>query len=360
MAQILYTDAIKTELAQAVLTTVQTQIDVVSVAQMPTVTAGDWFYLTLYDNDLGDYEIVKVTDITGTVLTVERGVGNKPSLTFGIAETSVIKWIVGLDWEDLRTELQTYCATAEDLSNAIIGFLVQSQVQVLINESLEPYITIAGADLLISSFLTEAQISSLINQNLTGYTTTAEATSIAEQVFSDEVTARQLQTQSQVQTLIDAAIASVNFLSAVSITDGGETVGILSGSGTSGDPLQINWGASDPANLLDIPTNTAHTSSTDNPHNVTAAQVNCLALDNVTVFSPTADYHPATKKYVDDEVAGIANTPTIDTTDVGSDNGRIILGVDKDNAQIKYLRCWQKNKHKYFWSGSIYRDFSNK
>jgi hypothetical protein len=32
-----------------------------------------------------------------------------------------------------------------------------------------------------------------------------------------------------------------------------------------------------------------------------ALKSNVLALDNTTAFTPTADYHPATKKYVDDK-----------------------------------------------------------
>lgn len=37
-----------------------------------------------------------------------------------------------------------------------------------------------------------------------------------------------------------------------------------------------------------------------NPHSVSASDVNCLSKTNTTEFTPTADYHPATKKYVDD------------------------------------------------------------
>ncbi|MFZ2038530.1 MAG: LamG-like jellyroll fold domain-containing protein [Minisyncoccia bacterium] len=39
-----------------------------------------------------------------------------------------------------------------------------------------------------------------------------------------------------------------------------------------------------------------------------ASLSNILALNNVTSFTPSADYHPATKKYVDDLVAGISGT----------------------------------------------------
>lgn len=45
-----------------------------------------------------------------------------------------------------------------------------------------------------------------------------------------------------------------------------------------------------------------HIGSTGNPHGVNADNVNCLAKDNATEFIPSADYHPATKKCVDDTV----------------------------------------------------------
>lgn len=54
--------------------------------------------------------------------------------------------------------------------------------------------------------------------------------------------------------------------------------------------------------------NTAHrTTTSGNPHQVTADDVNCLAKDNTTEFTPDADYEPATKKYVDD-AAGSPDT----------------------------------------------------
>lgn len=37
--------------------------------------------------------------------------------------------------------------------------------------------------------------------------------------------------------------------------------------------------------------------------------VNVLTLANITPFTPTDDYNPSTKKYVDDAVAGLANNP---------------------------------------------------
>ena len=61
---------------------------------------------------------------------------------------------------------------------------------------------------------------------------------------------------------------------------------------------------------------------TGNPHAVDADDVNCLALDNTTVYTPTADYHPATKKLVDDAVisagAGDMTKAVYDTNNDGT------------------------------------------
>ena len=353
MAQIRYTDAISTLLAQPVVSVTATQIEVVDVSQMPVLSAGDWFYLSLYDNDTGDYEMVRVNQITGNILSVDRGIGAKAARLFGVNETSVVKWIIGLDWDDLRVELKDYAATPAELAASIVNFLDQTQIQALIDTSLIPYITITAVDAAIANFLTEVEIQALIDASLTGYTTTAEATTIAETVVDDEVTNRQLQNATQVDTSISNAIAAAGFLSAVSITDNGETVGKLAGDGTPGDPLTVDWGASNPDNVLQIPANTAHRSNTNNPHGVTALQARSLTIDNPTgdqvTFVPTDDFHPANKKYVDDTFAAVVSTPVIDLTDVGSDTGRVILGSDSVTPAIKLLRCWQEES--ITWTG---------
>lgn len=64
----------------------------------------------------------------------------------------------------------------------------------------------------------------------------------------------------------------------------------------------------DAANSVDptvIAANAAHRESTSgNPHAVTAVDVDCLPKDNAVVYIPTADYHPATKKYADENSPG--------------------------------------------------------
>jgi len=71
-----------------------------------------------------------------------------------------------------------------------------------------------------------------------------------------------------------------------------------------------------------ITANSAHAASTSNPHGVDADTVNALAKDNTDVYTPTLDYHPATKKTVDDAVisagAGDMTKVVYDTNDDGT------------------------------------------
>ena len=72
-----------------------------------------------------------------------------------------------------------------------------------------------------------------------------------------------------------------------------------------------------------------HLGSTSNPHSVDAADVNCLAKTNTTSFTPSADYHPATKKYVDDAIdTDIATKEDQDhTTGTTYEFARIVFGT---------------------------------
>lgn len=77
------------------------------------------------------------------------------------------------------------------------------------------------------------------------------------------------------------------------------------------------------ARATDLTGLTAHVIDTNNPHSVTAEQVNALAKDNTLTFIPTADYHPATKKYVDDNAGGSGTNDF--TTLVCDDNGDLVF-----------------------------------
>lgn len=90
---------VATTLAAAITTTGQTAISVASATGLPTLAAGDWTYLTLSDgaknNPETQWEVVKVTAISGTSLTVVRGQDN----------TSAHTWASG-DWIQARPCVQ--------------------------------------------------------------------------------------------------------------------------------------------------------------------------------------------------------------------------------------------------------------
>jgi hypothetical protein len=57
-------------------------------------------------------------------------------------------------------------------------------------------------------------------------------------------------------------------------------------------------------------------SNTQTALDLKADKTNVLEKDNTTSFTPTQNFHPATKKYVDDEVAGVAIAALNDIGDV--------------------------------------------
>lgn len=68
-----------------------------------------------------------------------------------------------------------------------------------------------------------------------------------------------------------------------------------------------------------------------------AEKSNVLELDNTTSFTPDADYEPSTKKYVDDEIAGVilGQIPDNSLTDVKLSNA--IDQIKREFARIKAL-----------------------
>ena len=62
----------------------------------------------------------------------------------------------------------------------------------------------------------------------------------------------------------------------------------------------VNLGNVDNTSDLDKPISTATQAALDDK----ADKSNVLELDNTTTFTPTSDYEPATKKYVDDNAGG--------------------------------------------------------
>ncbi len=55
-------------------------LDISSAVTFPSITNGDWFYLTIDDST--NLEIVRVTALAGSILTIERAQQNTTSQTF--------------------------------------------------------------------------------------------------------------------------------------------------------------------------------------------------------------------------------------------------------------------------------------
>jgi surface protein len=107
--------------------------------------------------------------------------------------------------------------------------------------------------------------------------------------------------------------------------------------GTQGGSSSVSSGALLKANnlsdLIDVPQarinlvleNVDNTTDANKPVSIAqqtaldlkADKTNVLELDNTTAFTPTADYHPATKKYVDDEAVQSNGTSTYYGTGAG-------------------------------------------
>jgi hypothetical protein len=118
-----------------------------------------------------------------------------------------------------------------------------------------------------------------------------------------------LRTKEAIQAL--QSVASVNNKTgAVTLTKG--DVGL--GSVTNDAQLKIASNLSDLNDVATARTNLGLTGSSNTTHYHDSRYI---SKTNTTVFTPTADYHPATKKYVDDNVGGdvyhIGATPPTDS-----------------------------------------------
>lgn len=69
-------------------------IELDDVSTLPVITGNQYFYLVLELIDLSVFEVVKVTDVTGTTLTVQRAQGGTTAEAFPVgsrAENRVTK-----------------------------------------------------------------------------------------------------------------------------------------------------------------------------------------------------------------------------------------------------------------------------
>lgn len=107
-----------------------------------------------------------------------------------------------------------------------------------------------------------------------------------------------------------------------------------------------------------------------------AAVDNVLALDNTTEFTPTADYHPATKKYADDhggmwqvvDVQDVTDVSSVDFTGLDSGNFYRLVVENWDYSHYSVDNCpylqiyaggWKTANESYTWrtyieDGTVY------
>lgn len=88
-----------------------TTISVLSVDSFPTLASGDFMYVNLTNLSLTSTEIVKVTAISGTTLTIERGQDGTTAAGFAAGDTVEARLTAGiLDY--LRTNSTSTAGTA--------------------------------------------------------------------------------------------------------------------------------------------------------------------------------------------------------------------------------------------------------
>lgn len=119
---------------------------------------------------------------------------------------------------------------------------------------------------------------------------------------------------------ISGIIDNANAINILEINNTGVNTGDQDISG-----IAVN---ADAINTLEI--NNTGVNTGDQDLSGLAEKVNVLELDNATVFTPTADYHPATKKYVDDST-GVASVTGGEGISVDQTTGAIV--VNNDNSE---------------------------
>lgn len=118
MAIFVFANNVNTTLASA-LSPTSTTIALASSANLPTITPGDYFPLTLNDKATGNiYEICYITAITGASLTVLRGQEGTTALSWVVGDYAYGAFTAGSVLTTNNTYIQNPMTSANDL---IIG-----------------------------------------------------------------------------------------------------------------------------------------------------------------------------------------------------------------------------------------------
>ena len=147
----------------------------------------------------------------------------------------------------------------------------------------------------------------------------------------------------------DGTIALVSQLSGIAVNAGKistNTTNITNllnnNSGTNtGDQdisgIAINASAIDTLELNNTGVNTG-----DQDLSALALKSNVIEKDNTTIYTPTSDYHPATKKYVDDR-EGVTSITAGGGISINQSTGDITISSDLQISDIIYGASWNGN-----------------
>jgi hypothetical protein len=100
-----FANFIKTTLAED-LSAGETDVDITSATGLPSISGDEYFYLTFIRASDNAQEVVKVTAVAGTTLTVTRGQDSTTGITFSSGDTVVLANNAAL-LDDLRNEIVT-------------------------------------------------------------------------------------------------------------------------------------------------------------------------------------------------------------------------------------------------------------
>lgn len=118
------------------------------------------------------------------------------------------------------------------------------------------------------------------------------------------------------------------------------------------DQSDVGLGNVDNTSDLNKPISTATQTALD----LKADANNVLELDNTTLFTPDADYEPATKKYVDDNAGGTLHASLTDTDTEGHPYSAIELDSSKQIGSPTTVTTLDK-AYDYIWSAGLYEGF---
>ena len=174
-----YDNYASTVLAADVLVA-QTTIEVADPSVLPSLGAGEWFYLVLRTPEAFVREIVRVTGVTGAILTVDRGVDDTTALDFDSGDPVEV-WFVKIILDDIRADFNSGIASIEADIDATDVIIADNQIKIGEIET-QSGINARAADLNTNSITDLGEdITDLIFSDMTDVTLAGSAAFVAAQ-----------------------------------------------------------------------------------------------------------------------------------------------------------------------------------